>query len=320
MDEEVLKMRARTGISLLTAGMLVLTACQGAGSGGTPTQSAAQSSGASATPEAEGHLARILDAGVLVVSTDPEYPPQSFLNADTEEFEGFDIDVATEVATRMGVDIEFETPVWDAIIAGNWSDRWDVSVGSMTITDDRKAIIDFTQPYYYTPAQMATFKDSSISSLDDLAGKTVCVGSGTTYLDWLEGNLTLTPEAGEVTDPPEGVESTTFKTDVNCADAWRSGRFEFDAWLSSSTTVEGAIAAGYEIEKVGDPVFFEPLSVAFDNKVEDNDSLVEEVDRIIGEMHSDGTLSELSKKWFCVDGEYPCGDPEADGLDLTAAQ
>jgi polar amino acid transport system substrate-binding protein len=189
----------------------------------------------------------------------------------------------------------------------------------MTITEDRKAVIDFTQPYYYTPAQMATFTDSGITSLEDLAGKTICVGKGTTYLDWLEGNLTLTPEAGEVSDPPEGATATTLKTDVNCADAWRSGRFEFDGWLSSSTTVAGTIAAGYPVVTVGDPVYYEPLAVAFDNTVEDNDSLVAAIDQIIGEMHADGTLSEMSLNWFCADGSYPCEDA-SQALDLTVQE
>jgi polar amino acid transport system substrate-binding protein len=261
----------------------------------------------------------VMEAGVIVVSTDPEYPPQSYLNPDTGNFEGFDIDVATEIANRLGVDIKFETPSWDAITAGNWSNRWDMSVGSMTITQDRKGVIDFTQPYYYTPAQMATYTDSGITSLADLAGKTVCAGASTTYLDWLDGALTLTEEAGTVTDPPAGVQSTSFETDINCADAWRSGRFEFDGWLSSSTTVAGAIAADYPVVTVGDPVFYEPLAVAFDKSVADNDSLVAEVDRIIGEMHADGTLSELSKKWFCADGSYPCTDA-SQALDLTTQQ
>ena len=53
--------------------------------------------------------------------------------------------------------------------------------------------------------------------------------------------------------------------------------------------------------KVGDPVFYEPLAVAFDKTVEDNDSLVAAVDAIVGEMHADGTLSELSQKWFGAD-------------------
>jgi polar amino acid transport system substrate-binding protein len=319
-------------LAILPMAALVLAACQNGGAG-SPSQAAsmAESMAASTSPsegmagpvcdgETDGMLARVCDAGVIRVSTDPAYPPQSYLDTDTEEFLGFDIDVATEVADRLGVEIEWQTPDWDAITAGNWSDRWDMSVGSMTITEDRKAVIDFTQPYYFTPAQMATYADSGITSLDDLAGETVCVGRGTTYLDWLEGLLTLTPEAGDVTDPPEGAVATTLKTDVNCADAWRSGRTEAAGWLSSSTTVEGTIAAGYDVVKVGDPVFFEPLAVAFDNTVEDNDSLVAAVDQIIGEMHEDGTLSEMSLYWFCNDGSYPCENSEENGLDLTVQE
>lgn len=311
-------------IALLPALALALTAC-GAGSP-SPSASTAESMAPSVaesmapteTP-APDYLARVKAAGVIVVSTDPEYPPQSFLNPDTGEFEGFDIDVATEIASRLGVDIQWETPSWDAITAGNWSGRWDMSVGSMTITEDRKAVIDFTQPYYYTPAQMATYTGSGIASLADLAGKTVCAGSGTTYLDWLDGALNLTPEAGTISDPPADVQSTSFETDINCAEAWRSGRFEFEGWLSSSTTVAGAISSGFDIVTVGTPVFYEPLAVAFDNTVADNDSLVAEVDRIIGEMHADGTLTELSKKWFCADGSYPCTDA-SQALDLTTQQ
>jgi polar amino acid transport system substrate-binding protein len=304
-------------LGALTAMVVLLAACQGTGGGSTSGQASA-----SASPsEAPDYLARIMETGVIKVSTDPNYAPQSFLNPDTEEFEGFDIDVATEIAKRLGVDVEFETPDWDAITAGNWSQRWDMSVGSMTITEDRKAAIDFTQPYYYTPAQMATFSDSGIDSVDGFVGKTVCVGKATTYLDWLEGNLRLPPEAGDVMAPPEGVQATTLKTDVNCAEAWRSGRFEFDGWLSSITTVEGAIVKGFPVAKVGDPVFYEPLAVAFDKSVEDNESLVAEIDRIVGEMHDDGTLTELSKKWFCtLPNEYPCENPETDGLDLTTRQ
>lgn len=315
-------------LALIPVAGLILAACQG-GSGGSPSASADESQPASGSgsPAAatavcddysgDDYLGRICEAGVIVVSTDPEYPPQSYAEGDS--FAGFDIDVATEIADRLGVDIEWETPGWDAITAGNWSGRWDMSVGSMTITEDRQAVIDFTQPYYFTPAQMATYTGSGISSLDDLAGETICVGSGTTYLQWLDGTLTLPEEAGEVADPPEGVQSTTFETDINCAEDWRAGRTTFAGWLSSSTTVAGAIASGFEIETVGDPVFYEPLAVAFDNTVEDNDSLVEAVDKIIGEMHDDGTLSDLSKHWYCADGSYPCED-ESQALDLTVRE
>ena len=309
-------------LAVLPIAMLVLAACQAADSGAS-TPGAVQSTAASTAPSADasepaasgdaaagaacdgdsvdGHLARICDAGVLLVSTDPAYPPQSSLNEETGEFEGFDIDVATEIANRLGVEVQFETPSFDAVVAGDWSERWDVSVGSVTITEDRKEILDFTQPYYFTPAQLAASEESGITDVEGLAGATICVGEATTYLDWIEGSLTLPEEAGEVADPPEGATSTTLPTDLDCAESWRSGRSDFEGWLSSITTVQAAVDEGYPLVAVGDPVFFEPLAVAFDKAVEDNDSLVEAVDAIVGEMHEDGTLSDLSAEWY--DGE-----------------
>jgi polar amino acid transport system substrate-binding protein len=304
-------------LAILPIAMLVLAACQ-SGTGESPTESAAESAmesaaesaaespaesdamGAPACESATGDdaLARVCEAGVLVISTDPAYPPQSSLNAETGEYEGFDIDVAIEVATRLGVDYEFTDPTFDAVVAGNWSERWDVSVGSVTITEDRKEVLDFTQPYYFTPAQMATTEGTDITSIEDFAGTTICVAEATTYLDWIDGALTLPEDAGEVTEPPADITATTLPTDINCAEAWQAGRSEFEGWISSITTVDAAIEEGYPVVAVGEPIFFEPLAVAFDLAVEDNDSLVEAVDQIIGEMHDDGTLTALSEEWY----------------------
>jgi len=113
------------------------------------------------------YLQRIKDAGVIRMSTDPAYPPQSeWVNG---EIVGFDIDVGREIATRLGVDLALETPDWALITAGSWGDRWDFSVGSMTITSAREEVLDFTQPYYYTPAQMAASTHSGITTLEGLA-------------------------------------------------------------------------------------------------------------------------------------------------------
>lgn len=282
-------------------GLLLLAACQSGGSG-SPSEAAA---GEVCDGEVSGHLQRVCEAGKIVAFTDPAYPPQSSLNAATGEYEGFDIDVTNEIAARLGVEVEFTTPAFDAVVAGDWSGRWDMAVGSVTVTEDRKEILDFTVPYYYTPAQIATFEDSSIQSIDDLAGKVACVGEATTYLDWIEGSLTLPAEAGDVATPPAGLTSTTLPTDLDCADAWASGRTDFDAWISSITTVEGTIADDYAIRKVGDPIFFEPLAVCFDKAAEDGASLVDAVNQIIEEMHADGTLTAMSEKWY-------------DGIDLTS--
>jgi polar amino acid transport system substrate-binding protein len=248
-------------------------------------------------------LARIQAAGVIRMSTDPAYPPQSFLDTDGS-LKGFDIDVGREIATRLGVDIVFETPDFALVSAGNWSDRWDFSVGSVTITSARQEVLDFTQPYYYTPAQFAVRADSGYSSLDDLAGATVCMGEGTTYLDWYNGDLDFGTETPDSV-PPEGSVATTLPTDRNCAESWAAGRMDFEGWLTAAPTVQGAIDEGVPVMALGEPVFYEPLAAAFDKNIEDNDSLVAAVDAIIGEMHADGTLTAMSQAWYGIDLTTP---------------
>jgi ABC-type amino acid transport substrate-binding protein len=147
---------------------------------------------------------------------------------------------------------------------------------------------------------LAANSDSGIDSIEGLAGATICMGEATTYLEWMGGTLdfgTASPE----TAPPEGSVATTLPTDRNCAEAWGSGRKDFEGWLSSGTTVQAAIDDGLPIVAVGEPVFYEPLAAAFDKGVEDNDSLVAAVDQALADMHEDGTLSELSMTWFGED-------------------
>ncbi|HYI23017.1 MAG TPA: transporter substrate-binding domain-containing protein [Candidatus Limnocylindrales bacterium] len=250
-------------------------------------------------------LATICERGTILVSTDPNYAPQSFLNPDGT-FEGFDIDTANEIGARLGVEVQFETPSFDAVVAGSWSDRWDISVGSVTITEEREEILDFTQAYYYTPAQIAVTTDSGITSIDALAGQPICVGSSTTYQYWLDGTLNLVGSP-EPTPPPAGATAFPLGTDQDCAQSVQSGRSDFEAWLSSSTTIQAAIDADTPMVAVGDPVFFEALAVATDKSNADHDALQTALDEIIAAMHADGTLSASSMEWF-------------DGLDLTVTE
>src|SRR5512135_945175 len=119
-------------------------------------------------------LSDIKSRGYLLISTDPNYEPQSFLNTEgkrpantkcpsdaltTAEMQGFDVDVAIAVGDALGVETCFATPGWDTLTAGNWADKWDMSVGSMTITTDRQKVLDFSEPYYYTPAVVAVLAD-----------------------------------------------------------------------------------------------------------------------------------------------------------------
>ncbi len=264
--------------------------------------SAAVSEAPSVEPSAEASidpndlLAKILAAGVIRIGTDPAYPPQSELTPDGE-FVGFDIDTANEIAKRLGVKAQFETPDFAVVENGTeWQGQFDISVGSVTITEKRKETLDFTEPYYFTPAQMAVSTDSGITTLEGLAGKTICVGEATTYFQWAQGTLVL-GDGSELAPVPEGMKVTTLKTDQDCALSIKSGRKDFEGWLSSSTTVAEGIAGGSPMITVGDPVFYEPLAVATD-KSTPHAALQAALDQIVKDMHADGTLSGFSKTWF----------------------
>src|SRR5690606_4541777 len=221
----------------------------------------------------------------LVMSTDPEYPPQSALNA-SNEFEGFDIDVGREIAERMGVEIEFVTPGWDVITAGSWGGRWDVSVGSMTPTKARAEVLNFPAIYYYTPAALAVHEsNSSIENPEDAGGMAIGVGVATTYENYLNRNL----EIDAVDAPPfeyviENPDIHTYDTDTLALDDLRLGDgVRLDAVMTALPTILEAQKAGYPIRVVGEPLFLEPLSVATDKGDPEFDAKLAE---IVEAMHA----------------------------------
>jgi polar amino acid transport system substrate-binding protein len=288
---------------------LVLTGC-GSDGGSDAADTPPAGSGVCGTTGASGDaLAEICDKGTITVSTDPAYPPQSSLDPKSGTYVGFDIDVATEIAKRLGVKIAWETPSWDVITAGGWNNRWQMSVGSMTPTNERQKVLDFTQPYYYTPAVVVVNEDNTSVSdpSTDLDGKKIGVCSGCTYDQFLTKTLAIKGFTFDFVIDDAVVSGydtdTTALQDLALGDGTR-----LDAVITSSTTAQGYIDAGNPVKIVGDPVFYEPLAIAIDKSSElDPASLAEAVDGIVGEMHDDGTLTELSKKWY-------------DGADLTVQQ
>ena len=284
-------------VSLLAVVALILSACGGGGGA-----------------KADNLLDDIKNRGYILVSTDPNYEPQSFLNTEgkrpsdtkcpsdaltTAEMQGFDVDVAIALGKALGVETCFATPNWDVITAGNWADKWDVSVGSMTITTDRQKVLDFSVPYYYTPAVVAVSADAPYTSLDDLAGMALCAGASTTYEVWLDkGDMGL-PASSIYAQPPADITVVPLDTDQECAQALAAGRKDFAGYVTSQTVVNANIAAGLPVKQLGSPVFSEDLAAAFDkSSTLPTNSLRTEVDKVITGMHNDGSLTALSMKWF----------------------
>jgi polar amino acid transport system substrate-binding protein len=285
-------------VSLVAVVALLLTACGGGA-------------------KADNLLDDIKNRGYILVSTDPNYEPQSFLNTEgkrpsdtkcpsdaltTAEMQGFDVDVAKAIGDSIGVETCFATPNWDVITAGNWADKWDVSVGSMTITTERQKVLDFSVPYYYTPAVVAVPADSSYATLDDLAGKALCAGASTTYETWLNRGDMGFPASSIYAQPPANITVVPLDTDQECAQALAAGRQDFAGYVTSQTVVNANIAAGLPVKQLGSPVFSENLAAAFDkSSTLSTASLQTAVNDTITKMHSDGTLTSLSMKWFNED-------------------
>ncbi len=251
-----------------------------------------------------GVLEDIKSKGELVVSTDANYAPQSFLN-DKGQLDGFDIDVSKEVAKRMGVKVKFVTPDWDLIVAGKWGARWDLSIGSMTITDARAKVVDFSSPYYYTPAQFGVHKkNTTIKTLDDFSGKTVGLGSGTTYETYLDPDQKLGIGGGEkiVYQVKNLKKIRIYTTDMEAVQDLALGDgVRIDGVLTSGFVIQEAIKKGIPIKIIGTPVYYEPLAAASDKARPGSADLVKKVSEIFEAMHADGTLTKLSMKWYGFD-------------------
>ncbi|HLF28327.1 MAG TPA: transporter substrate-binding domain-containing protein [Anaerolineae bacterium] len=297
-------------LSLMLIAALLLGACQPAAA---PTQAAQPTQ----APAAADLLSEINTRGTIRISTDLNYAPQSSgvdgaaRAADTKcggdeltanQVEGFDIDTAVEIAKRLGVEPCFVTPSWDLITAGSWGGRWDISVGSMTITKQRQEVLWFSPGYYFTPAQLAATGDSGIAQVEDISGKPVCAGSATTYESYLKGDDIGIPDADIKVPPPPDVEVVSLDTDALCAQAIQAGRTDFLAFMTSGTVVDQAIAQGIPVVKVGSPAFIEKLAVAIDKaSPKEPQSLLAAISQSVQDMHTDGTLTASSIKWFGAD-------------------
>jgi polar amino acid transport system substrate-binding protein len=266
-------------------------------------------------------LAEIQNRGTLIISTDPAYPPQSQLveggqrasntkcasdQHTSSELTGFDIDVAVALAEKLGVEACFVTPDWTLITSGNWANRWDISIGSMTITPERMTKLYFTQPYYTTPAAFFVYNtNTTFTQPSDLSGKKIGGATGTTYDSYLAGTLQIPGE--KIDFVVNDAQFVGYETDINALQDLALGDgIRLDAVLTAQPTGEGAIKDGMPLKQLGDAVFFEYLSGAID-KASTPDPLpfVKKASEIIQGLNSDGTLLQLSQKYY--------------GLDLTTA-
>jgi polar amino acid transport system substrate-binding protein len=249
--------------------------------------------------EAQGVLRRAADRGTLIAAVVPDSLPQAARDGSGKLI-GYDIEVASEIARRLGLGIEFVTPSWQEILAGGWARRWDFAVASITPTEARKKTLDFPAVYRMSPATLVVHKDNTtIVWPRDASGKTIGVKADTTYEQYLDHDLTIyagqRPPAYVIDDPVIRVYPD--KAAALAALVEGDG-VKLDAVVTALAHVQAAIAAGMPVRAVPGFLFFEPLAVATEKGDPEFNA---EIERAVAAMRDDGTLSELSLKWFGMD-------------------
>lgn len=255
-------------------------------------------------------LDNILSSRTLVVATDSNWPPQSFLNSNNE-MDGFDVDVAREIARRLDVGIKFKTPSWDLIVSGDWQNRWDLHVGSLKPDKKLDSKLDFPAVYYYTPAVVSVHQSAAFRQVSDLNGKTIGAGIDTSYEAYLRKNLAADSKRA----PPFSylINNAKIKnydnTEYALDELIKGNSAEIDAVIGGMPIILDTISnKKYPLKIVGDPVFYEPMVISIDKG---DAQFSQKLNEIVSQMHADGTLSKLSIKWYRVDYSVTKIKPDA---------
>lgn len=201
---------------------------------------------------------------------------------------GFDVDIANEVAKRLGLQPVPVQTTWGSILQGLKAGKYDAIIGGMSITEERAKQVDFSQPYFLSQAVIFVNENNSsgIKGKEDLQGKVVGVVTASTYKDF----------AQELVGPNGKVRE--YETDIFALQELKNeGRV--DAVITDLGVGQHAIQeSNIPVKAVGQPVYVDKCGIPVQKG---NKELVEAINKALEEMRADGTYLEISKKWFNKD-------------------
>lgn len=225
-------------------------------------------------------LKRVKKAEEISFAMSGAYPPFNYYN-DKNELVGFDVDVAAEIADRLGVEPKYVTTSWAGITEGLRAKRYDAILGSMAITPERLKVVNFSIPYYFSGAQLIVRKGSDIQKPKEIKGKTVGIATGTTFRE----------DAKKL-----GANVRLYDGDNQTMMELLNGRI--DGVISDRVVGLNFKRKGYDVKLAGNLLRKEDIAVALRKE---DDSLLVKINMILLNMHQDGTLAEISQKWFGTD-------------------
>ncbi|MBQ9438249.1 MAG: amino acid ABC transporter substrate-binding protein [Lachnospiraceae bacterium] len=230
-------------------------------------------------------LQKVLDAKELVLGLDAHYPPMGFVD-ESGEITGFDIDMAEEVCKRLGVTLIKQPINWDEKETELAEGRIDCIWNGFSVNDSRSESMNLSEPYMINELVFAVSGVSGIKSVNDLRGKRVGIQSGSTAVDVLEESAIRSE-----------VEAVERDDNVELLDLLELG--ELDAVLMDS------IFAYYYISEKNKDYYLLPNAMATEGIAigfrKTDAVLRDRVQQIINEMKKDGSLADISVKWFGTD-------------------
>ena len=265
----------------LTVAALALTACGGSSSTASSAAASSVASSAAASSEAASAAATELttvEAGKLTMATNAAFPPYE-MTTDAGEFEGIDIETAQAIADKLGLELQIDDMDFDAALLSVQQGKADIVMAGVTVTDERKAVMDFSDSYATGIQSIIVPNDSDIASPDDLAGKTIGTQRGTT------GYIYCSDDFGD-----ENV--VAYDDGLTAVQALNNG--QVDAVVIDNAPAKEFVAANPGLKVLDTSYAEEDYAIG----VAKGSALEDAVNKALEELKADGTLQAIVDKYI----------------------
>jgi cystine transport system substrate-binding protein len=277
------RMKKVLALVLALALAVSMTACSGSKDTGSSQAASGDSSQASASSASDTSLADVQKAGVLRIGLEGDWQPFSF-HDENDDLVGYDVEVAQNVAKQLGVKAEITEAPWDGLLTGLSTGVYDVVVNGVDVTDERKTAFDFSDAYAYDHIDLVTLVgNDDIKSFDDLKGRTSANSTGSTYAEIGE------QYGATVSNVPTLAETMTLVLNGTV-----------DATINADTSVQDYLNTTGETKLQVVAQLDDVTEYAIPVK-KGNVTLRDAINEALKTLRDDGTLSELSIKYFGAD-------------------
>ena len=268
----------------LTVAALALTACGGSSSTASSAAASSVASSAAASSEAASAAATELttvEAGKLTMATNAAFPPYE-MTTDAGEFEGIDIDTAKAIAEKLGLELQIDDMDFDAALLSVQQGKADIVMAGVTVTDERKAVMDFSDSYATGIQSIIVPEGSDIASPDDLAGKKIGTQRGTT------GYIYCSDDFGD-----DSV--VAYDDGLTAVQALNNG--QVDAVVIDNAPAQEFIAANPGLKILDTSYAEEDYAIGMAK----NSPLEDAVNSVLEELKADGTLQAIVDKYITAE-------------------